>query len=221
MSKRPLHLVLEVLRWVIVLLGAVGLTLALFLILPLLQVIGAPPDDALQLTSVDAVTPPPPPPPPEEEPEEEETPEEAPPQLEEEALPLDLSQLELALGGGLSGSWLGGDFAMNIGGGTTSSEEVEALFAAADLDQPPRPVHQPAPVLSAEERRRVPGTVYIIFIVDQNGRVENPIVQRSSDPVLDRPALAAVRQWRFEPGRRNGDPVRFRMRVPMTFPKGS
>jgi protein TonB len=45
-------------------------------------------------------------------------------------------------------------------------------------------------------------------------------VQQSTDPVFERPALAAVKQWRFEPGKRNGKPVRFRMRVPITFPKG-
>jgi protein TonB len=61
--------------------------------------------------------------------------------------------------------------------------------------------------------------VYIVFIVDQRGRVENPMVQSSTDSSFDAPALAAVRQWRFEPGKRNGEPVRFRMRVPITFPK--
>ncbi len=36
--------------------------------------------------------------------------------------------------------------------------------------------------------------MYIIFIVDQNGRVENPIVQKSTDPIFEAPALAAVKQ---------------------------
>jgi protein TonB len=45
-------------------------------------------------------------------------------------------------------------------------------------------------------------------------------VQSSSDPVFEAPSLAAVKQWKFEPGKRNGKPVRFRMRVPITFPEG-
>jgi protein TonB len=49
--------------------------------------------------------------------------------------------------------------------------------------------------------------------------VENPLVQSSSNPAFEAPALAAVKQWKFEPGKRNGEPVRFRMRVPITFPK--
>ena len=46
------------------------------------------------------------------------------------------------------------------------------------------------------------------------------MVQKSSDPVFETPALAAVKQWKFEPGKRNGQAVRFRMRVPINFPEG-
>jgi protein TonB len=38
--------------------------------------------------------------------------------------------------------------------------------------------------------------------------------------VFEAPALKAVKQWKFEPGKKNGKAVRFRMRVPITFPKG-
>ena len=55
-------------------------------------------------------------------------------------------------------------------------------------------------------------------MVDQDGRVDAPRVQRSTNPEFDRAALNAVKQWKFEPGKRNGQ-VRFRMRVPITFPK--
>ena len=61
--------------------------------------------------------------------------------------------------------------------------------------------------------------VYVLFVVSERGKVENPRVWQSTDPALERPALAAVKKWRFEPGKRNGKPVRFRMRCPITFPK--
>jgi TonB family protein len=140
-------------------------------------------------------------------------------ELMEEAPPLDLSQLELALNPG-DGAGLLGDFVNQLNPLTSSGAEVDALFSMADLDQKPRVLYQPGPVLNKQIRQQAPGTVYIIFIVDQRGRVENPIVQKSSDPVFERSALAAVKQWKFEPGKRNGQPVRFRMRVPITFPKG-
>jgi protein TonB len=66
-------------------------------------------------------------------------------------------------------------------------------------------------------RRKAPGTVYIVFLVDEEGRVQNPVVQQSPDPVFDRAALDAIKKWKFEPGKRNGKPVRFRMRQPITF----
>ena len=59
----------------------------------------------------------------------------------------------------------------------------------------------------------------MLFVVDQDGRVDSPRVQKSTNPEFDRAALKAVKQWKFEPGKRNGEPVRFRMRVPITFPK--
>lgn len=201
--------------------GALGLTLAFFLILPLIQAITTAPAADLILLQAETANVPPPPPPEEEKPKPEEEPEEKPPALEEEAPPLDLAQLELALNLG-AGTGLGvGDMAVRIETLSGSSGEADpGLFSAADLDQRPRVVYQPSPVLDAKVRQKAPGTVQILFIVDERGRVENPIVQSSTDPIFEAPALTAVRQWKFEPGRRGGQPVRFRMRVPITFPQG-
>ena len=219
MEKKPVPLGLLVLQKILVVLGSVGLTFALFLVLPAMQTIANPPESDLSFRTIDSAHIPPPPPPPEEEPEEEEEQEEeAPPELEEQADPLDLSQLELALNLGSGGAWQG-DFAIKIGNATDDAKDVDALFSMADLDQKPRVLYQPAPRYNADVRKRAPGTVYIIFIVDERGRVENPIVQSSTDPVFEQPALSALSKWKFEPGKRNGKPVKFRMRVPITFPK--
>lgn len=207
----------------VVVVGALLLTLAMFLVLPIMETIGKPPEADLTLQSVDTADVPPPPAPPEPEQEKEKEPEEKPPELNEPAAPLDLSQLEVALNPGLSGDWLGGDFApgklTTAAAGGSGGDEAEALFSMADLDQKPRALYQPSPVLTPEIRRKVPGTVHILFLVGTDGRVENPIVQKSTDPVFEKAALAAIKQWKFEPGKRNGQPVRFRMRVPITFPE--
>ena len=138
-----------------------------------------------------------------------------------EAPPLDLSQLELAWNPGISEGWTTGDFAVKLNTVVSSGESgVDALFSVADLDQTPRVIYQPGPMLTKELRKKAPGTVYIIFVVDQQGRVENPMVQKSSNPIFEKSALNAIKQWKFEPGKRNGKSVRFRMRVPFTFPKG-
>ncbi|MGQ0552970.1 MAG: energy transducer TonB [Planctomycetota bacterium] len=207
----------------LVLIGALGLTTALFLVLPLMQMISQTAPEDMTLRTLDTAELPPPPPPLEEEPEEEEPePEEQPPELDEQAAPLDLSQLELALNPGFSEGWLGGDFAVKLNTAAAGGQqgEVDALFSVADLDQKPRVSYQPSPVLTPELRRKAPGTVHILFVVNQDGLVESPLVQRSSDPVFEKSALNAVKQWKFEPGKRKGQAVRFRMRVPITFPEG-
>ena len=140
--------------------------------------------------------------------------------------PLDLAQLEVALNPNLGSGdgWTPGDFIVKLSIGASgegrAGENVDALFSMADLDQMPRAIYQASPTLNNEVRKKAPGTVYVLFVVNQNGRVENPVVQKSSDPVFDNPALTAVKQWKFEPGKRYGKAVRFRMRVPISFQKG-
>ncbi|ARN57242.1 energy transducer TonB [Sedimentisphaera salicampi] len=207
-------------RFGFVLICASALTLFFFLLLPILQTISKPPKTDMVIQDVGVANVPPPPPPPEEEPPEEPEKEEKPPELNEQSQPLALDQLELALNPGFSGGIMAGDFSVKLNTAAAGGEDVDALFSISDLDQKPRPIYRPSPRMSKELRKRAPGKVYIIFIVDKNGRVQKPKVQRSTDPIFEKPALEAVKKWKFEPGKRNGSPVRFRMRVPITFPKG-
>ena len=197
--------------------GAFEITL--FLVLPLIQAIGDGPSADTTLRSMDTgQLPPPPPPPPPEEPEEEQEAEEEPPELVEDIQPLDLSQLELALNPSVSDGMLGGDFALNLTNAAAKGSDVDALFSLSELDQKPRVVHQVSPFQNAKTRKKAPGTVFIIFAVDKRGKVQDPKIQSATDPVFERPALTAIKQWRFEPGKKNGKPVSFRMRIPITFP---
>ncbi|MFO0963951.1 MAG: energy transducer TonB [Phycisphaerales bacterium] len=141
-----------------------------------------------------------------------------------------LSAIEAALNGG-SGAGGGGDFGGaaslasggRIGGtgradGGGGSDAAEGAFSIAEIDQRPRPIHQVGGVYPSEMRQRnVEGSVTVIFIVDESGRVVNPRVEKSSHPEFEAPALDAVRQWRFEPAMRGGKRVSCRMRVPMRF----
>ncbi len=198
---------------------AVSLTLAVFLILPFMQAI-AEGDKQVMLIPVDNFVPdrPPPPPEPEEEPEPEEN-EPEPPKLAEESQPLDLSQLELALNPGFGGS-LTPDFKIDLGSRLTSDGEggVDEIFSLADLDQKPRVIFQRPPTYPQELRRAgEEGTVYVLFTVNRQGRVQNAKAQKTTNPKFDTYAVDAVRQWKFEPGTRGGQKVQFRMRIPITF----
>ncbi len=220
-KRKPFWIIRESFHSLLVVISAVVLTLVCFLILPLMQTLAKPPNSDLIVRSVDTARLEAPEPPPEIEQQKEPQPEDKPPELTENAPPLDLSQLEVALNPGFGEGFLSGDFAVKLNTVASGNQQTaDALFSIADLDQTPRVVYQPAPILSKELRQKTPGRVYIVFVVDQQGRVENPVVQNSSDPVFEKPAVAAVKQWKFEPGKRNGKPVKFRMRVPITFPKG-
>jgi len=193
-----------------------------FLVLPLLQTLTKAPTTDLTIMSVDTAIEPPPPPPPEAEPEEEPEPEEAPPELEADTTPLTLDQLTLALNPSFGEGALSGDFTVNLNSIASGGQGVEELFSLADLDQKPRAIMQTSPRFTPDidkARKNGPGTVYIIFIVDEKGRVQSPKVQKSSNSVFDNEALKAIKKWKFEPGKRGGKPVRTRMRVPITFPQ--
>jgi protein TonB len=91
-------------------------------------------------------------------------------------------------------------------------------FTAGQLDAPPRTRAQLAPVYPYEAQvSGRSGEVLVEFVVDEAGHVLAPRVLHSSDPLFEAPTLRAVAKWRFEPGRRDGRVVRFRMAVPVAF----
>lgn len=223
-NRQTFSIFREIRYHISVILSAIVITLALFVVLPLMQTISKPPAEDLFLSDVDmANVEPPPPSPPEPEPEPEPEVKEKPPELAEEAAPLDLSQLELALNPGFSEGWMGGgDFAVKLNTIVSNSEDnsVDAIFSMADLDQKPRVIYQSSPVFTRQLRQKAPGKVNVIFIVDEKGHVVEPRIKSSTDPIFEEPALNAVKRWKFEPGKRGGKPVRFRMLAPIVFSKG-
>lgn len=198
---------------------AVVMSAGVFLVLPLLQVIGGGggKDDLLRLVDVAQLPPPvaPPEPPPEEKEEEPEPPPDQPPP------PLDLSQLELALNPGAvggEGSGMMADLTRAAFNRASQGMDVDEVFSASDLDQPPKVVNQVKPNYPPELRRQeITGRVLVAFTVLADGRVTNVRVEQSTNPAFDPAALAAVRQWRFEPGQKGGKSVSFRMRIPISF----
>ena len=216
-----IRIIKSLVRSLVTIIGAVAITLAFFLVLPLMQTLAKPPTNDLLVQEFDTAEVEPPPPPVEQEPQEEPEPEEAPPELADEAPPLSLDQLTLALNPGFSDGWMAGDFAVNLNNVVSSEKSVDALFSIADLDQKPRPIYQPSPNMTKEvneARKNGGGKVYVIFIVDEQGKVQNAKVQKSSHPAFEQSALNAVKKWKFEPGKRGGKPVKTRMSVPITFP---
>ncbi len=102
-----------------------------------------------------------------------------------------------------------------IGDGTGWDPQA---IGADRLDNPPRAKYERQPAYPYEAKASsMGGQVVVAFTVDERGRVVDPRVVSSTQSVFEEATLQAVRQWRFEPGRRNGVVVRFRMVLPVEF----
>ena len=68
-----------------------------------------------------------------------------------------------------------------------------------------------------ERAAGVDGRVVVQFVVDEAGVPSQIVAVRSVSPGLDAAAMQAVREARFTPGRQNGQAVRVRFTLPVTF----
>jgi protein TonB len=84
-------------------------------------------------------------------------------------------------------------------------------------DQGPIPLQITQPRYPREAfEREIQGTVELELLIDTNGRVSKVRVVRSI-PELDGAAIACVREWRFRPAQRAGQPVATLASAPVTF----
>lgn len=193
-----------------------SLTAILFCVLPFSHMVNKP-TRTLELRKTSAADLPPPvteeaPPP---EPEAEKPPEAPPePQLAETQQQIPLSaDLDVATG---SGGALAG-FGETRAAATAEAAQQDT-FDVSDLEKRPEAVSQTPPTYPAELRKaKVEGLVTLVFILGEDGRVEDPRVENSSRPEFEKPALEAIRKWRFRPGLKDGQPVRTYIRIPMRF----
>ena len=139
-----------------------------------------------------------------------------------------LSSIEAAL----SGQAGGGDFADALSlssggriGGTGKAgalgDGIDSAFNLAEIDQKPRPIFQTAPAFPNEMRgKKLEGVVSILFVVDSDGKVTNPRIEKSTHPAFEKPALDAIKQWKFEPAIKAGRRVSCKMRASIRFQPG-
>jgi TonB family protein len=70
----------------------------------------------------------------------------------------------------------------------------------------------------AAKARKVQGTVEMTVLVQADGTPASDVrIVKSLDPDLDQQAIKAVRQWRFKPGTKDGQPVPVEVNIEMTF----
>ena len=83
---------------------------------------------------------------------------------------------------------------------------------------PPRVIREVRPSYSPEAmRKKIQGEVVLKTIVNQKGEPTEIRIVQSLEESLDKEAAKALAKWLFDPGRRNGDPVRVEVEVRLMF----
>jgi TonB family protein len=109
-------------------------------------------------------------------------------------------------------------FALAFAAPGGAAEPDEPIVELGPGVTPPRVIHQVTPSSdSGAGGFRVSGIVLIGLVVSSQGRPRDVHVVRSLDKDLDRNAVEAVEQWRFDPARKAGTAVAVRVTVEIRF----
>jgi len=123
-------------------------------------------------------------------------------------------------GGGIgsgSGGGVGSGFGPGVGPGYGGGIGGGVYRVGGGVSAP-RVLYAPDPNYSDEARKaKYQGTVVLWVIVGPDGRVHDVRVQRTLGLGLDEKAIEAVRTWKFEPAKRNGQPVAVQVNVEVNF----
>jgi periplasmic protein TonB len=91
-------------------------------------------------------------------------------------------------------------------------------YRAGSGVEPPRLLREVKAQYTDEARRRgVTGSVLLEIIINRDGTVSDVTVRRGMGAGLDQRAIDAVRQWKFAPARRLGEPVDVIVEVAVEF----
>lgn len=82
----------------------------------------------------------------------------------------------------------------------------------------PRPIYTPDPEYTEKARKQhKEGTVLIRMVVGSDGTPRDVKVYRPLSADLDESAMNAVKQWKFSPGTKDGEPVAIQLIVEISF----
>lgn len=136
----------------------------------------------------------------------------------DETVPEILGGLPTLSGGSLGiGTGSGEGSGLGSGSGPGSGEGV---YRPGPGIRVPIPIREVRPRYTVEAMRaKMEGSVLLEAVVLADGTVGEIHIVRSLDPSfgLDEEAVNAVRQWRFSPGTRFGEPVAVRVSLTLTF----
>jgi len=97
------------------------------------------------------------------------------------------------------------------------SEPEEAIYDVGPGITPPRVIHQVSPQYLGSRGIRVVGSVVIALVVTSQGFPKDPQVVKSLEKDVDKSAVDAVKQWRFDPAKKDGKAVAVRTALEIDF----
>lgn len=129
---------------------------------------------------------------------------------------MSLADLESSLGGGSAGGGgAGTGFGSGVIGGTGapgSGGDVNSIIGGgAGAVAKPRVISSPAPDFPPAIQRKG-GSITIMLLVDEDGAVRKTSVESSTEPALEKPAMDALKRWKFEPATYQGRKVPAKIR---------
>ena len=109
-----------------------------------------------------------------------------------------------------------------LAAGTTSvaiGQETRKIYRVGEEGvTAPKVLYKVEPAYTDEARNaKIEGVVGLSVEIDVEGLAQNIQVERSLDGGLDQSAVSAVAQWRFQPGEKNGRPVRIAAKIEVNF----
>jgi TonB family protein len=122
-------------------------------------------------------------------------------------------------GGGGNGTGIGPGSGSGLGPGSGGGTGGGVYDVGNGVTEP-KLIREVKPQYTADAMRaKVQGEVELEAVVNPDGSVDRIRVTRSLDRTfgLDQKAIEAVRQWRFMPGMRQGQPVAVRVSVVLDF----
>lgn len=86
------------------------------------------------------------------------------------------------------------------------------------VDVNPVPMKTPPPIYpEALKREGGSGVVAVVIVIDEKGAVASAVVAKSSNSGLNEAAIEAVKKWKFKPAVKDGEKVKMRVTIPISF----
>jgi RNA polymerase sigma factor (sigma-70 family) len=106
--------------------------------------------------------------------------------------------------------------------GSRRGASPEVTLSIGELDQKPQATSLKSPQYPAALRAaNIEGSVVVSFVIDAAGKVQDAHAVKSTHHAFEEAAVAAIREWQFEAGRKGGLAVNTRVSQLLEFKTGS